>query len=224
MNNKTKGIVYGKGINDMPSGWRLMSKWNEKVYNLWRSRLNSVYSEKFHNKHPTYIDVTLCLEWHWLSKFAKDVVEIDGYDEYKFLKGELELDKDIKSNGENREYSLENCKFVTKRENVQFAVTGDKHYLYGKKLPSETRRKISENSTTRKNVVGINIKDNSKLEYKSSNMAKNDGFIPTHIIQCCLYNSLGEEEYSKAHSTIRRTHRGYKWYYKEDYEKRYMND
>ena len=66
------------------------------------------------------------------------------------MNGELELDKDIKSNGKNKEYSLENCMFVSKQENIIQAnrtrdysyTSGKNHHLYKKHLDIETRNKI----------------------------------------------------------------------------------
>ena len=114
-------IVQEKGINDMPYGWRKENEWNEMVYRKWSSCLQRVYSENFHNKDKSYINSTLQLEMHWLSYFAEHIKEIDGYDEKKLLNGELVLDKDIKSNGKNNEYSIENCMFVSVSENSKQA-------------------------------------------------------------------------------------------------------
>ena len=145
-------IVSQKGINDMYKGWYSENEWNKKIYNLWYIKLMYVYNEKCHEKNPTYVNCTLCLEWHWLSKFIEDVVKIDGYNYEKFMNGELELDKDIKSNGKNKEYSLENCMFVSKQENIIQAnrtrdyshTSGKNHHLYKKHLDIETRNKISK--------------------------------------------------------------------------------
>ena len=145
-------MVSQKGINDMYKGWYSENEWNKKIYNLWHIKLMYVYNEKYHEKNPTYVNCTLCLEWHWLSKFVEDVVKIDGYNYEKFMNGELELDKDIKSNGKNKEYSLENCMFVSKQENIMQAnrtrdysyTSGKNHYRYKKHLDIETRNKISK--------------------------------------------------------------------------------
>lgn len=123
-------FTYEKGINDMPSNWREDNRWNRIVYNKWRSMIERVYSEKYHNKKPTYMNSELCLEWHWLSKFVDDIKKIDGYDEDRFIKGELVLDKDIKSNGKNKMYCLENCVLVSPTENsIQANKTRNNDYL-----------------------------------------------------------------------------------------------
>ena len=158
-------MVYEHGINDMPPSWSLENEWNKKVYKKWQHMLERVYSEKFHNKHPTYIDCTCQLELHWLSYFVEHVVKIKGYEYEKFMNGELVLDKDIKTNGKNKEYSIENCMFVSVAENTKQAnKTRDNSYLQGENNPfygkhhseetiekmrkaktEEHKRKISEN-------------------------------------------------------------------------------
>ena len=112
-------MVYGYGINDTPRGWRLENEWNKRVYEKWKSMFGRCYSEKYQEKHPTYIGCTVCERWLLLSNFTEDIPKIDGYDKELFLNGKLELDKDIKSNGENKEYSLENCLWVIHAENVR---------------------------------------------------------------------------------------------------------
>lgn len=148
MNEKVR-IVCGYGINDTCYGWTA-DKINKIIYKRWRHVLMRVYDEKFHKKNPTYINCTLCLEWHYLSKFAEDFKKLDGYNEEKLLNGELELDKDIKSNGTNKEYSLENCMLVSKSENIKQSnktreyECGENHPMYGKHHSDETKSKQSE--------------------------------------------------------------------------------
>lgn len=135
---KKYGLVYEHGINDMPYGWIKENKWNKKVYQKWTSMLNRVYSEKYHKRNPAYIDSTCQLELHWLSYFVKHIIEIEGYDYNMFMSGVLHLDKDIKSNGKNKEYSIKNCMFVTQTEN-------SKQSSIGRKCSEETKRKMKEN-------------------------------------------------------------------------------
>ena len=146
-------IVCEQCINDMPRGWTRENDWNNRVYRKWQSMVRRIYSEEFTSKecNKCYIEVVLCLEWHWLSKFTEDIKKIDGYDEEKFLNGELEIDKDIKSNGNNKEYSLKNCMFVSKTANVrQSNKTRSYEYMKGENnhnkngLKEETKKKISE--------------------------------------------------------------------------------
>ena len=141
-----------KGINDMPIAWRKENEWNERVYRKWKHMLQRVYSEKYHDKRPSYIDSTLQLELHWLSYFVENITKIKGYNYDKFMSGELELDKDILSDGKNKEYSVGNCMFVSKSENIKQAnktrnndyLKGINNPMYGKKHTEETKTKISE--------------------------------------------------------------------------------
>ena len=55
-------------------------------------------------------------EWHNLDKFFKTIELVEGFDLDKVMRGELELDKDIKSK-DIKLYSINTCKFITKSEN-----------------------------------------------------------------------------------------------------------
>lgn len=142
-------IVCEYGINDMYRGWYGESDWNKRIYSLWRNMLKRCYSESCHKTNPTYIDCTCQLELHWLSYFVEHVVKIKGYEYEKFMNGELVLDKDIKTNGKNKEYSIENCMFVSVAENTKQAnktrdnsyLQGENHPMYGKQHKEETIEK-----------------------------------------------------------------------------------
>ena len=126
-------MIQNHGINDMPRGWRLENEWNKKVYQTWHDMLTRCYNEKFHKRSPTYKNCYVCKRWLVLSNFIEDIKLIDGYSEEKFLNGDICLDKDIKSNGQNKEYSIENCIWVSHIENFKQAIkTRDDNYLQGK--------------------------------------------------------------------------------------------
>lgn len=148
--NKQKGVVEEKGINDTYRGWTSESELNRKIYKLWSSMLRRVYCESKHNADPTYINVTLQLEWHYLSYFAKDILKIEGFDKERFLKGEIELDKDIKSDNKNKEYSLKNCIFVEHRINSLQAikVRDNDGHLY-EEHKNKIRETMINNGTTK---------------------------------------------------------------------------
>ena len=90
------------------------------VYKTWNNMLVRCYSEKLHEKHPTYIDCKVCDEWHNFQNFGK------WYEEnyYEIENERMHLDKDILIK-HNKIYSPETCVFVpqiintlfTKREN-----------------------------------------------------------------------------------------------------------
>lgn len=176
---KKYGLVYEHGINDMPYGWIKENKWNKKVYQKWTSMLNRVYSEKYHKRNPAYIDSTCQLELHWLSYFVKHIIEIEGYDYNMFMCGVLHLDKDIKSNGKNKEYSIKNCMFVTQTENskqssigrkcseetkqkMSISHSGDNNFWYGKKLSEEHKKKISDSH------IGKKLSEETKRKMKEN--------------------------------------------------------
>lgn len=92
-----------------------------------RKRLYIVYA-KLHDrvdnpKHKQYKDyggrgVTIDEYWYSFDKFVQDVPGISGWDEDRFLSHNLELDKDLKVQG-NKLYSKETCMWVTHKENMQ---------------------------------------------------------------------------------------------------------
>lgn len=93
-------------------------KENEKqtrVYDTWHSMIRRCYSKKSLKKHPTYINCTVCKEWHNFQNFAK------WYEEnYYEIEGEqMHLDKDILIK-HNKIYSPETCVFVPKTINSLF--------------------------------------------------------------------------------------------------------
>lgn len=133
------GIVQGHGINDMPYGWASENEWNKKVYRKWHDMLRRCYNEEFHKtkKGRRYIGCSVCEQWLLLSNFVEDVPKIDGYDRERFLNGELELDKDIKSGGINKIYVIEECTLTTHDENMREA-------MRTREFSEESKQKISE--------------------------------------------------------------------------------
>ena len=253
-------LIYGHGINDMYRGWLSENKYNNLVYRKWYCMIQRAYSKKFHERQQTYIGCSVCERWLFLSNFVEDFSKIDGYDEEKFLNGELELDKDIKSNGVNHEYNLENCILVSKIENIrQSAKTrdnnylqGENHYLFGKNRTEETKEKISktrkekgiakgknnpnygnhklagennpnygkigELNVNSKCVIGTN-NNGDTIKYKCIKDSKKDGFNPNIIGKCCIQNNIGRENFYKKYKRHRDSHKGYRWFYEEDFIK-----
>ena len=201
-------MVYGHGINNMPKGWKETNKWNYKVYEKWRQMLRRCYSDNFHEKHPTYIGCTVCERWLTLSNFVEDFTHINGYDKEKLLNGALELDKDIKSNGKNKEYSLYNCMLVSKTENSRQA---NKTRKYDKRS-EETRYKISKNHADVKGEKHpmsrkvVQLKENKLIKiWDYAKQAEEElGVCSVNISSCCR----GKQKTAK----------GYIWMYKETYD------
>jgi hypothetical protein len=91
---------------------------NHFLYNRWRSMISRCYSEN----DKDYIrygakGIYVSDEWHCFETYVNDVVNLKGYDEKRVKNNELNLDKDILSDENNRYYSFETCKWVTLLEN-----------------------------------------------------------------------------------------------------------
>lgn len=86
-----------------------------KCYNTWHSMIQRCYSEKYHEKRPTYIDCKVCEEWHDFQNFG------EWFDNnYYEVEGEtMALDKDILFK-HNKTYSAETCIFVPQTINSLF--------------------------------------------------------------------------------------------------------
>ena len=229
-------MVCGHGVNDMQRGWRTENNWNKKVYEKWKGMLTRCYSEKYHEKQPTYIGCYVCDNWLLLSNFIRDFKLIDGYDEEKFLNGELELDKDIKTNGVNKEYSLENCMLVSKSENsIQsnktmdysflFFLTGENNPMYGRKGENASMY----GRTGKNNPCSIKIQQYDKQTHELikvwdsiMDIKRKLGINESHIVACCKFWKIGcsKEEWFKTHKEYpRKSCGGYIFKYAEEDDK-----
>ena len=98
--------VHGIGLND--ADYMTTPTVNGAIlwdpsYSAWAGMMQRAYDQKYHEKHPTYVGVTVCKEWHlfsafrtwWLANYR------DGFS----------LDKDLLVAG-NREYGPEACVYV----------------------------------------------------------------------------------------------------------------
>ncbi len=113
-----RSLVHGVGINDVdyitnPEAGN--AKATCPFYRVWSVMINRCYSKKFHERHPTYKDCTVCDEWLFLSKFKVWMEKQDWQGN--------DLDKDILSQG-NKIYSPKNCIFVAHRVNTLFNSCG----------------------------------------------------------------------------------------------------
>jgi len=85
-------------------------KTHKTLYAAWRSMIERAYSPKFHERCPTYKDVTVCNSWLNFQTFA-EWMETSNYQ-----KG-FQLDKDLLLKG-NKVYSPETCIFIPKSLNL----------------------------------------------------------------------------------------------------------
>ena len=102
--------VYGVGYGTRGGKWKTYINLNgkgvrTKEYRIWKNMLTRCYSEKYHDKHPTYKGCFVIEEWLDFQVFAEWLTSqefyLDGY----------ELDKDILVRG-NKIYSPETCALV----------------------------------------------------------------------------------------------------------------
>lgn len=79
-------------------------------YAVWNSMMKRCYSEVTHGYRPTYLEMSVCDEWHNFQVFAK------WYDK-QYIGDRWQLDKDILKKG-NGVYCPEYCRFVPRDINV----------------------------------------------------------------------------------------------------------
>lgn len=91
---------------------------NVKGVSIWRNMINRCYN-KNSSEYKRYgaKGVFVCDRWKRLDYFLEDISKVDGFNKSKFKDGKIQLDKDIKIEG-NKEYSMVNCKFVTPQKNA----------------------------------------------------------------------------------------------------------
>lgn len=106
-------MICETGINDMPGWSSCEGTYNYRVYRLWRSMIERVFSESYLERNPCYWNCDICPDWLILSKFAQDIQELPGYTEWRDNPDRnIALDKDIRGNGQ-KYYCKENCSFVS---------------------------------------------------------------------------------------------------------------
>lgn len=117
--SRRKNKLYGVGVNDWDDAVSINYSKKIPEYQMWKDLLKRVYSDKYHQKTPTYVGVTVDHKWHSLKCFIEDVSKLKNYE--KGLYEGYALDKDIVVNG-NRHYSIDTCCFVPMEVNTQFKV------------------------------------------------------------------------------------------------------
>ena len=90
---------------------------NKLAFKRWYAMLERCYYEKaIGYKAYGARGVTVNSRWLVFENYLEDIRKIDGFDEELYLKGEIQLDKDILYEG-NKEYSFDKCIFVDKFTN-----------------------------------------------------------------------------------------------------------
>lgn len=112
--------VLNVAINDMYRGWIHENELNTRIYNVWYSMLSRCYSEAFLKRKPFYKKCYVCERWLRLSNFIEDISKIENYELWVNNPNQgIALDKDIKSSNKNVCYCLNECKFVTNKDNAE---------------------------------------------------------------------------------------------------------
>lgn len=92
---------------------------NNQIYNVWAKMINRCYNEN-DNRAKCNLNTIVCNRWLVFENFLNDYMLIDGYDEEKFRKGLIQLDKDLKQRHQKRKiYSLETCTWLSNEENAK---------------------------------------------------------------------------------------------------------
>lgn len=108
-----KSLVQGVGVNDSEDLVKVNGVKIES-YKLWQSMLQRCYSEKYHQRRPTYKGCSVCEEWKYFSNFKRWFEVHYRTDENGKA---YHLDKDLLVKG-NKLYSPETCVFVPPEVNI----------------------------------------------------------------------------------------------------------
>ena len=158
----SKSIILGKfhnpntptvfGMGYIGQGNYRGIEYRKELY-TWSGMLQRCYSDSYLKKNTTYKDCSVDPRWHNFQNFCEDIVELDGYKEWKENTTPLKyaLDKDIKVEG-NKIYSKDTCMFVKAKENIIKSNTGVVRHLTG--LTYE-----GVNLTLSKSVIFTNISE-----------------------------------------------------------------
>ena len=166
---------------------KVRSERNTREYDVWRAMINRCYSDKYHEKNPTYKNVTVCNRWLVYANFLEDLPKIEGYE--LWLKSDIgdrvALDKDLKQQDvEDKVYSLETVMFISITENCR------------------ERNERCGNPTQSVKVQGENIKTSEKTKvFESIHEASRELGIKQCSISSCLNGKYGFK-----------TVGGYKWF------------
>lgn len=168
----------------------------EYSYKIWHDILHRCYDPKKKEKLPTYIDCSVCEEWHSYSNFKK-WFDKNYYELPTDFNERTELDKDILIKG-NKIYSPSTCIFVPRKINTLFtkrkADRGNTpigvHYRYGRYETVLSATILGKTTTT---VVGIyKTAEEAFLAYKDfkENYIKQVADYYKQYIPQKLYNAL----------------------------------
>ena len=208
-------MICNVGINDMPIGWANECELNSRIYQVWRDMIRRCYDKKVFLKNPTYKECYVCDKWINLSGFVEDISKIDNYETWKNNpKKRISLDKDVKSNGTNKKYCLENCIFISSSENSKQATKTQKYiHMQGENNPMYGKH--GKDNKKSKKVVQY---QNGQIVciYDSIKEAKDKTGI-VQISNSCTYYNKGELWWKQNRSgRPNKSAGGYVWKYLSD--------
>lgn len=134
-----------------------------REYDVWCNMVERCYSTKWHNRHPTYKDVTLDENLHCFAYFLEHIHLIPNYEYWLEHPNEgVSLDKDIRGKG-NKIYSLDTIMFVSKSENSREVA---KRYgvrknvkVQGENIKTSEKTKVFESMNEAERETGVNHRD-----------------------------------------------------------------
>lgn len=133
----------------------------EKIIERARKIQYKIKDRCYNKKFKQYKDyggagVTLCDEWHNVYKFARDLVELPGWDYELFVEGELELDKDFLKWG-NKVYCKEYCALLTRAENAQYKPSIHKPFYAYNQYTQEIKEHFNAKMFAEENNVSEHV-------------------------------------------------------------------
>ena len=200
----------------------LKNKSKNKLYSIYCSMIDRCYNEKCKNyKNYGKIGIQVCDEWLESFYCFVDWAYDNGYKEQHGITRSKRLSIDRIDN--DRNYSCDNCQWITLSENV-------KKERIGKKTSQETKNKISRSHKGRK--LSKQHKLNLSLSHKGKNLGNKYAskiyyvmFEKNTLKVLKIFDGNKElKEYFKTKSIAdinlcargkRKTARGYKWSYFE---------
>lgn len=186
-------------------------KWNkpyiDKSYNGSGKKLKDAYSSLKYSENDFEIIII-----QWVNTNMDDLNKAEKYWINVFGVYKFPQHYNMTEGGDGMSFPGESNpmygKHLSEEARLKISVSqlGEKNHNYGKSISEEHRKRISgKNNKNAKSVVQLTMSGEIVRIYSYLWESKLFGFNPNHVSDCCLGN--------------RGSHKGYKWMYKQDYEK-----
>ena len=114
-----KRTIYGvacKGSIICPKG-----SFEQLCFHRWEAMISRCYNKKDTN-YKAYggRGVKVSESWLIFENYCNDIQKLSGFDKEKYIKHEIELDKDTGKEKFSKEYSKENCQFLPLKDNRRY--------------------------------------------------------------------------------------------------------